>query len=232
MDLTQILTPKRRLVESLLPRSRAIDDHAILVNARWWGEALTTAGVPGSPLRTQSSSAGPIITRSDVFLLAGAADADVLRMLWHALAWGGGRRVRLMRKRIESVARDTPRAVDVLARAIDLAQASPSAAYDTLYPSRRSAIPYLGPAFFTKVLYFAGGGEAAHPSLILDARTARSLRTLGWDGLRTNGWTAGVYASYCDLLRTWADDVSEELDRRVGPDEIEKWLFDPPEDLT
>lgn len=65
----------------------------------------------------------------------------------------------------------------------------------------RSTVAWLGPAFFSKYLFFAGGGAAGHPSLILDARVASALRyRCRWESLHPGGpWLAVTYARYCTL---------------------------------
>jgi hypothetical protein len=93
-------------------------------------------------------------------------------------------------------------------------------------------IPALGPAFFTKFLYFAGVGEGSTPCLILDARVAASLYEAGWTDLprsaRKNGysfsynWYTDTYVSYCELLKRWADAHGP----KTRPDEIERALFE------
>lgn len=68
-----------------------------------------------------------------------------------------------MSKRLDSVAANPERAAAELGAAGRSAQTSPVAAYETLYPSGRTLLKYLGPAFFTKFLYFSGRGDATHP---------------------------------------------------------------------
>lgn len=66
----------------------------------------------------------------------------------------------------------------------------------------------LGPAFFTKLLYFAAGrptpADTRHP-LILDRRVAVAL---GWT--KTSGWRTSEYSQYLDLV--------EQLQERWRPD--------------
>ena len=86
---------------------------------------------------------------------------------------------RLMRKRLDTVAVSIEDARDLLAEAAAASRTDPMSAYDLLYPGGRTRLKFLGPAFFTKFLYFAGGGLPAHPCLIIDERTASALeRTL------------------------------------------------------
>jgi hypothetical protein len=103
-----------------------------------------------------------------------------------------------MSKRLDSVAANPEGAASALRTAVANAQASPVDAYETLYPSGRTLLKYLGPAFFTKFLYFAGRGVATHPCAILDRVVAANLRGRGWDGLRSAGWSAVTYEQYCE----------------------------------
>ncbi|WP_120285293.1 hypothetical protein [Rhodococcus rhodochrous] len=95
-------------------------------------------------------------------------------------------------------------------------------AYDTLYPRGAPAIAHLGPAFFTKYLYFSGAGAPDHPSLILDSRVAATLVDIGWTSLHPEtGWPAETYERYCSLLARWAQEAGN-----VRLDLFERWLFD------
>ena len=74
-------------------------------------------------------------------------------------------------------------------------------------------INWLGPAFFTKLLYFAAGRPTAadtrHP-LILDRRVAAALR---WS--RDNGWSPAEYSGYLDLVEAlherWRPDLPTDV---------------------
>ncbi|MFI0268192.1 8-oxoguanine DNA glycosylase OGG fold protein [Streptomyces luteogriseus] len=68
-----------------------------------------------------------------------------------------------------------------------------------LRPGGRNAVAYLGPAFSTKVLYFAGAG----------------------------GWPTSASVRYCALLDRWTHEESRRLGRRVCSDQIERRLFRP-----
>lgn len=113
-----------------------------------------------------------------------ASDADVLSLLWHALAWGAGTRaVRNEPRRMDAVAADPASAAHLFRAAALQASTAPEDAYSVLHPPRTNALKQLGQAFGSKFLYFCGGGDGNHPSLILDARTSRALRHAGWQSL-------------------------------------------------
>lgn len=96
-------------------------------------------------------------------------------------------------------------------------------------------IPGLGPAFFTKVLYFASETTTGTRCLILDARVAANLYSAGWKTLPHRGgnfsynWFTTTYVDYCELLARWAEEASQELGTTVWPDEIERTLFEGPD---
>jgi hypothetical protein len=88
-----------------------------------------------------------------------------------------------------------------------------------------SRLHKLGPAFFTKFLYFAVPG-----ALILDNRVARAVRErselqhlVTADG-RSVPWTPYRYVVYLHWMRQTAHVLG------VRPDELELTLFQPPTD--
>jgi hypothetical protein len=84
-------------------------------------------------------------------------------------------------------------------------------------------VRFLGPAFFTKVLYFAGYESAAgaYRPLILDSVVSRALRSTGADGIMwpDHGWTTKVYGRYLSIVHEHAQAVG------VLPDRVEAALF-------
>ncbi len=234
-DLSTVEPPQTCLtwVKSANPRE-VILDHAITVNLTWWNDALHERDLPGGPVIGRHSAGQRIdqgravITRGDLFGLAAASSGsptDTLALLWHTLAWGGaGGKVRQVLNRMDSVARDRSAAALALRTAAQSSHRDPESAYDTLYPrGTPPAIAHLGPAFFTKYLYFAGaGGAPDHPSLILDSRVASALVDIGWTSLHPEGgWPAETYQRYCSLLARWAQETGN-----LRPDLFERWLFD------
>lgn len=209
-DLTRLALPAWAVRAQ--PRRAAVDEHDIAINGPWWREAVTARRLPGTP------PAGPTLTRAEVWA---AASDDVFTLLWRTLAWGSGRHLRLNARRLDSIAADVPRARSLLTKAAEVSRRDPAGAYILLRPGRYNEIRSLGPSFFTKFLYFAGGGAPNHPCLILDRVVATRLRDqCGWTSLhRTGPWPAETYGRYCDLLTRWAQAG------RCAPDEIERTLF-------
>jgi len=231
-DLSTVEPPEACLawVKSAHPRE-VILDHPVTVNLTWWNDALHERGLPGGPVVGRDSTGQrvdhgrAVITRGDIFALAAASSGsptDTLALLWHTLAWGAGGKVRQILNRMDSVSRDRSVAALALRTAAQLSHRDPESAYDTLYPRGTPAIAHLGPAFFTKYLYFAGAGAPDHPSLILDSRVAATLVDIGWTSLHPeSGWPAVTYQRYCSLLARWAQEAGN-----LRPDLFERWLFD------
>lgn len=219
--LKEVHLPDRALAKlATIEANEWIDNHTITVNRPWWAQTLSEYGF-------EDTLVGDDISRADLFELASNAGADAsaaLTLLWNALAWGTGMRNRNNKRRIASMAADPVRFGDLLRDAAAISRADPTAAYELLYPRHRGAIRFLGPAFFTKYLYFAGGGGGDHPCMILDQFVAKALHsTCGWTSLPVNGgWLASAYGRYNELLGMWVEQHAEIRRRDV----IERWLFE------
>ncbi|WP_347876819.1 8-oxoguanine DNA glycosylase OGG fold protein [Rhodococcoides fascians] len=196
-------------------------DSAIRVNTQWWERVLSQAGLEAE----LPPSVDGRLKRSDIFHLASRCtdDPEVARaVLWASLAWGEGTRAFRNPGRVRSFLMDRDRNSDLLVQAADISLSDPEAAYQALFRQ----IKHLGPAFFTKFLYFAGGGNASHPCLILDARVAAALKYhSGWDSLDARaGWPADTYGRYCELLARWAGEV-DQRGIPISADQLEFRLF-------
>ena len=212
----------------------------LTIGSDWWNSRLSAQGLDQ---RVELFEHGETrrLTRGDLFgvarPIAGSdpSDTEVLTLLWHVLAWGTGRSQRANSQRIASFvdASDRQRNVELLKEAFALAQeGEATSAYGRLIRRGGGQIRGLGPAFFTKVLYFTSEGASGTRCLILDARVAGSLAAAGWSSLpcsaRTGysyNWFSATYGSYCDLLRRWATEESDREGRQIWPDEIERALF-------
>lgn len=199
------------------------------IPAAWWNGHLAARALPGGPVEADEGTT--VLTRAAVFALAAQAREEpvpALRLLWHSLAWGAGHRLRLCDKRLDAVAAMGPdTAGALLVAAARLAVTDARGAYQRLNPGGRPAIAYLGPAFSTKFLYFAGGGTPDHPCSILDSRVTFALHHNGWDSLppHSTKWPPATYERYLQFARRWATLAKDELSRTVAYDEIEYWLF-------
>jgi len=210
--------------------------HAISVDLDWWSTALADRGLGGGPVTGIAGDSSTIdsgncqLTRGHVFnLAAGAADDPdtALRLLWHSLAWGSGSSHRKNHLRMDSIAADPKVATQALMEAARLSVDQPVEAYERLAPEGKTVIHQLGPAFFTKYLYFAGRGEAMHPCLILDARVAGQLIDIGWKTMHTRGsWLSLTYSRYLDLIWRWQSELPADASgTKPRADLIERWLF-------
>jgi hypothetical protein len=85
-------------------------------------------------------------------------------------------------------------------------------------------IKHLGPAFFTKALYFAAGPDPSGPvrPLILDRNVVLALNTLAphLDLHPDHRWTSAQYGAYLELAHQWADRCG------TAPDVVERRLFE------
>ena len=212
------------------------------VGPEWWQRELAGHTLSQS-VSTFDHDGEERLTRSDLFRLGATAvqpDADddaILTFLWHVLAWGTDGGQRGNRQRIAAFADPDGRErnLALLRAALEAAAVGdPRAAYSTLIRPGRAAIRGLGPAFFTKVLYFASEGTSGTRCLILDARVAGNLYAAGWTSLPHRGnnfsynWFTTTYGAYCELLQRWAGEATQKRNTAIWPDEIERALFEGP----
>lgn len=212
------------------------------IGCEWWRTALERHDLAPA-VRLHQHGDKELLTRGDIFAIGrvatapDATDDDVLSLLWHALAWGTGSSQRGNARRIESLTgADRAVNVELLRTAAKHAMdGDPASAYSTLICRGGGRIRGLGPAFFTKFLYFASEGTTGTRCLILDARVAGELGLAGWASLPHRGgsysynWYTDTYVSYCELLAHWAEEESDRLKTTVWPDEIERALFAGPD---
>ncbi|MFJ9360754.1 8-oxoguanine DNA glycosylase OGG fold protein [Streptomyces mirabilis] len=93
-------------------------------------------------------------------------------------------------------------------------------------------IPHLGPAFFTKVLYFAGHDTAAarHCPVILDSVVSRALKAedavdVSWPG---NGWTTDhTGCTWTGCTSTRRPEASSRIkSRQLCSPTVSSWRFE------
>lgn len=142
------------------------------------------------------------------------------------LAWGSGMKNRNNRRRIRSLA--DPLNQKLLIEAIAASKRGDKKAFELFQANGRNTIPYLGPAFFTKIMYFAGGGAKDHPLLIVDQRVLRTLRNRGITrdeiSLVAN-YGPRTYQNSCDALRQIAQVAQRILNVEFSGDMAELWAF-------
>lgn len=206
------------------PRPEAIHAHGFDLDTRWWNRRM--ADLPGGPVADGADAAH--ISRADLFGMAEPALADgqgALRLLWHSLVWGSGSARRNDPRRISSVRADPQGVGELLRHAARTSRTDPVVAFNLLRPGR-NAIKQLGPNFFTKFLYFAGGGEPGHRALIVDRRVRETLHreTQRKEFLGQGNYGPGTYLAAVEQLEAWARAVSTP-ERIVAADEVERWAF-------
>lgn len=189
------LTPPAWLLKSLSETDRTgyIDRHGFgraQLKPEWWLERGITIHLPSS------EDGEPVLTRGDLFQMADhvSDDGSLLVFLWHVLAWGSGTSRRNNDRRINSCKQHIP----LLRVAFNAARGSDArTAYGTLIRRGGAEIPHFGPAFFSKFLYFASN-DSTPRCLILDARVARSLWSMGWSMAPTYRGRSFSYNWYTD----------------------------------
>jgi hypothetical protein len=144
--------------------------------------------------------------------------ADAERSFLAVMAWGYGRvgygpfRVR----RVLDAALNT--GVQLQAAAHAAVGGRPVEAYACLADRGAARLPYLGPAFGTKFLYFCSS-TGRRPALILDRLVARWLREnlgLAFNEVR---WSVSTYARYLETMVGWADELA------LAADQLEACIF-------
>lgn len=155
-----------------------------------------------------------VVTRETVFAIC--RGNDITRGLVAACVWGAGTDVESVVRRGKVFTHNQPGVLGFrLAVALEvLHESGPVAAYAAFRGPQQLA--YLGPAFFTKFLYFAGYETTPEPRpLILDRFVASGLRA-GWP---TAAWTSAQYGEYLRHAHAWAHETG------TAPDAVEMALF-------
>ncbi|MEV1023019.1 hypothetical protein [Streptomyces sp. NPDC050264] len=187
----------------------------LLPNSDWWPPELddcpTVAG------RTR-------VDRSTVFAVARHSDTVEGRrhLLTAALIWGTGTKAQSVARRARIFQDSSLQDIDARLETV-LGVLREKGAVEAYYAFNNDhRIKFLGPAFFTKVLYFTGHEQPTGPwrPLILDSVVARAIRSANpdekWHG---SGWTTPDYTRYLSFVH----DQARQAD--VLPDQIEVALF-------
>jgi hypothetical protein len=161
------------------------------------------------------------LNRDALFALAAqcreCAYPDWVSFLWHVLAWGVVGDYRNAPTIVKSAIGQVQRSQlnGVLSTA---AGASYSGEIQSAYRAIRGKVPRLGPAFFSKFLYFTADRTSPRPScLILDSRVAAAVFTL--TGLDYFEEKAATYERFCQDVHRWS------VRYEVAPDLIEFRLY-------
>ncbi len=229
-----------------LSRAKVIDDHGFsneTIPVAWFDSHLAAAGVPGTvrldaperPDRTGRISRGGLFALAEPLVQGAASDEQVLDLFWSVLCWGSDHRSRNNKQRISSFVdhSDRKRHIASLRYAAALiVKGDAKESYRALVRNGAGyEIPSLGPAFFTKWLYFVGAGDVRHRGIILDDRVARALTLIDLPEVQAlrikpgETWTSNQYLGYVTLATRWAGECEQVAQRSVGLDEVEKDLW-------
>ena len=107
-------------------------------------------------------------------------------------------------------------------------------AYRALSRHGTAWLRYLGPSFFTKVLYALDAhGEAPGRALILDQFVIIALNDLCGTALPERAsWNTPTYLAWLSFAREQAQRLSDDLGAEVRPDAVEFMLFQQGKNVT
>ncbi len=154
------------------------------------------------------------LNREVLFALAAQCrentDADWVSFMWHVLAWGVMGDYRNAPTIVASAGGVEQRGLlnDILRRA---AEASHRGEIRSAYTEIRGKVPRLGPAFFSKFLYFTADRDSSDPSpVILDSRVSAASFTL--TGRDYSEEKAARYECFCKDMHMWSQQFDVPAD--------------------
>ncbi len=198
--------------------------------AQWLSERLSEAGREALDSQAQSRLPTQPVTRDHVFDLIADTRVSALACVIGILAWGGVRRSNAL------LALQQPMTWVNICEGIRSGAIDRQAAYDLFREAKRtSALQGIGPAFFTKFIFFFMGRRPAS-GYIMDQWTARSVnlifgrpvvitRGIGSQSARMpsqivcDSNTSANYEAFCECVEWLADEAG------VSPEEAELSLF-------
>ncbi|WP_146362826.1 hypothetical protein [Arthrobacter yangruifuii] len=212
-----------------LPQADEVQSQGFAFYPRHWLSKWTGSHMPEVPMilggEGLDARGRKRLTREDLFILGQRVKtpADAIEFYVGVCSWGVGNKARDVFRRV--VPLTDPRAGERLLEGITAVQGPGGSAVAGYQAFRNPDVAYLkglGPAFFTKLLYFAAGEPAAGRkghALILDRKVAKAI---GWPA--KTWWTVEEYKDYIDLV----DAACDLLDPTPRPDCIEYALFKNP----
>lgn len=208
------------------PTVAAVENHAFRFYPRHW---LTrwddnTMDIPSILQSGETDSKGRLtLSRGDLFTLGTKVKTtqEAVNFYVAVCSWGAGTKARDIYRRIPTL--NEPNVGEKLLGGIMLAQdpnVEAEDAYRAFWTSNQYRLTGLGPAFFTKLLYFAARPTDSKKMrhLILDAKVAASI---GWPDKAW--WTPSEYGDYLELI----NNVMEHLPNAERSDCLEMRLFNP-----
>lgn len=172
---------------------------------------------------------GRVISRRDL-LVAGTASPE--RALVAAYAWGTGDQAFVVPRRAQVFSANDANAISsrlsmVAAALQEDGDAALRSAYVALSRGGPAWLKFLGPSFFTKLLY-ALDARAEQPgrALILDQFVAIALNDLCGTNISEQGpWPASLYLDWLAFAREQAAQASDRDGSHVRTDAIEMAMF-------
>jgi hypothetical protein len=210
-------TPPTAALDRYLAETNRLERQAeasMTGDASGWAKYLTSMP-DGVSVRPSDG----VLTRADLFALAEVdrdeqSDRSALDLFWNTMAWGIAGTWRNIPGLSTYVAANTEQVTTALRRAQQL---SYGGHVQEAYRALNGAIKHLGPAFFTKFLYFtADRGQPVH-ALILDERVRVAWRILTGENLRS-GYSQD-YARFCESAGSSGGRIG------LAPDEVEACLY-------
>ncbi len=211
-----------------LPRAVDVQSQGLKFYPRHWLSKWDPSKMPEIPpilgREGMDARGRKHLTREDLFRQGSriTTAADAIEFYVAVCSWGVGNKARDVYRRIEPLKH--PEAGDRLLHGITSVQGpngSAVAGYQAFSNTDGSYLKGLGPAFFTKLLYFAAGqptvNQDGHP-LILDQKVAKAI---GWPA--KTWWSVQEYMDYLDLV----EQTRRLLEPAPRADCIEYALFSP-----
>lgn len=208
-----------------LPTVEQVKNHSFNFYPRHWRNKWDES-MPAEPsILTEGESderGRKSLTRQDLFSLGAAVSTaeEAVNFYVAVCSWGSGTKAREIYRRARALS--DPQIGQKLLAGIQKArdpEVSSAAAYESFCSNAQNRILGLGPAFFTKILYFAAepakDGHARH--LILDQKVAAAI-----DWPARVWWTPEEYRDYIVLVNETLGQLRDVVERA---DCIEKALF-------
>jgi 8-oxoguanine DNA glycosylase-like protein len=208
------------LVERATVLGQAVDFDPVRWKARLPDPSVWPVALDGRPMGKK----WPSVDRSAVFDICASATTapGAVQAYVAAAVWGTGTSAQSVERRINVLTGNPDGAVgERIARAIEILHEKGAVAAYAALRSGPLSVNYLGPAFFSKLLYFAGFDSAAGDlrPLIIDRWIARAVNDWKHTSWEETNWPTEVYQRYL----TWAAQLA--ADRGVSADVVEYHLF-------
>lgn len=208
-------------------RAKFVEQQSVAFSPEHWLDRLPERWMfdPMADLAfRQGQPRWPEVTRRDIFDLARGVTTpeQAIQFYVAACVWGAGKKARLVGRRVRVLRENKDVGVRLL-NALYLAREDNAvAAYASFQRGGENRLLHLGPAFWTKIIYFGTyENDIGLKPLILDRYVAKALNDvagLGWP--QTWNWNLNQYYDYLDLASTWADGWG------AHDDVVERTLFE------